>query len=313
MKIMRMGLSWIVLAALAAGLMMTTACTDDNEQAAGDDCTICHNETTVVLAKNIEWERSLHGSGESYLRSTTASCAGCHSSEGFSSMLSANQKFSEVKTGVSNPTMPNCRTCHEIHVSYTEADWKLTTREPVNFVATGGTYNAGAGNLCVNCHQPRLAPPAASDGTVTIETVRWGPHHGVQGTSFLGLGGYGATSSQSVHYSSNIKDGCATCHMVNGRHEMTPSVQSCLPCHTGLTNFDYKGTQTQVKTQVMELKELLEAKGMIKDDLPVPGKYPSAQAGAIWNYLVATEDGSAGVHNPTFFKSVLQASIEAVK
>lgn len=308
-----MGLSWIALTGLAAGMMVTTACTSDGNRVASGDCIVCHNETTVVLAKNIEWERSLHSSGDSYLRSTAASCAACHSSEGFSSMLSTKQKFSEVKTGVSNPTMPNCRTCHEIHTRYTEEDWKLTTREPVNFVATGGTYNAGAGNLCANCHQPRLAPPTPSNGNINIETLRWGPHHGVQGSSFLGLGGYSAPSRQSVHYSSKIQDGCATCHMENGRHEMAPSVQSCSPCHTGLTNFDYKGAQTQVKAQIVELKKLLEDKGMIKDDLPVPGTYPSAQAGAIWNYLVVTEDGSSGVHNPAFFRSILQSSIEAVR
>lgn len=313
MKMMSTGLSWIVLVVLAVGLMFATGCNGDTQEAAEGDCTICHNETTVVMARTIEWERSLHGSGESYLRSTTASCAGCHSNEGFTSMLSAGQNFSEIKAGVTSPTMPNCRTCHEIHVSYTEKDWTLTTREPVIFAATGGTYNAGAGNICTNCHQPRLAPPATSSGTITVETNRWGPHHGVQGTTFLGLGGYGATSSQSVHYSQNIKDGCATCHMVNGRHEMTPSVQACLPCHTGLTNFDYKGAQTQVKAQVAELKNLLEAKGMLKDDLPVPGTYPAAQAGALWNYISVKEDGSSGVHNPAYFKSVLQTAIEAVR
>ena len=313
MKKIRMGLLWTALIVLVAGMMMTAACKGDNKPAAAGDCTICHNESTVVMAKTVEWDRSVHASGDAYLRSTSASCAGCHSNEGFSAMLKAGQNFSEVKTGVTSPTMPNCRTCHEIHVRYNEEDWKLTTRKPVTFVATGGTYDAGSGNICVNCHQPRLAPPASGSGNVTIDSVRWGPHHGVQGTSFLGFGGYGITSSQSVHYSLSIKDGCGSCHMVNGRHEMTPNVQACLPCHASLTNFDYHGVQTQVKDQISELKKSLEAKGMLKDDLPVPGTYPSAQAGALWNYLVVTEDGSSSVHNPAYFRALLQSSIDAVR
>jgi hypothetical protein len=178
-------------------------------------------------------------------------------------------------------------------------------------VASGRTYNAGDGNLCANCHQPRAAPPVES-GNITIDSVRWGPHHGVQGSSFLGVGGYGVADSPSVHYST-VKDGCVTCHMVNGRHEMLPNVAACQPCHTGLQNFDNQGIQTEVKGLVDELKKLLEARGMLRDDLPVPGTYPGAQAGALWNYLAVTEDGSSGVHNPEYIKSLLRVSIEAVK
>jgi hypothetical protein len=47
---------------------------------------------------------------------------------------------------------------------------------------------------------------------------------------------------------------------------------------------------------------------------PIVGKYPEAEAAALWNYiLIAIEDGSHGVHNPAYTKALLQASIDALK
>ena len=227
-------------------------------------------------------------------------------------MLAAGQNFSQVKQGVTNPTMPNCRTCHQIHTTYTEADWALTTRSAVQFVATGGTFAKDASNICANCHQPRMAPPAAGSGDVNVNSVRWGPHHGVQGTSLIGVGGYGVDASPSIHYSST-KDACVTCHMNNGRHEMEPALEACLTCHPGATDFDINGVQTEIKGLVTELKGLLETKGLLKDDLAVPGTYPESQAGALWNYLGVTEDSSFGVHNPNYLRELLQSAIASLK
>jgi hypothetical protein len=101
--------------------------------------------------------------------------------------------------------------------------------------------------------------------------------------------------------------------MVNGRHEMIPDVAACQSCHPGLTSFDNNGVQTEVKGRIAELKGLLETKGMLSNGLPVPGTYPEKQAGALWNYLSVTEDGSSGVHNPEYIESLLQTSINAMK
>jgi hypothetical protein len=304
---------------MAAALILVSGCVRAQAQVASPtnqitagNCVICHNETTVVLAKQIQWEKSKHGSGDAYLRSTTSACAGCHSSEGFTAMLAAGQNFSEVKEGVTNPTGPNCRTCHEIHTTYTERDWARRDEQLVNFATVSKTYDAGEGNLCANCHQPRSAPPAAEGGNITVDSVRWGPHHGVQATSFLGVGGYGVDGNPSVHYS-NIKNGCPTCHMVNSRHEMTPDVAACQSCHSELTDFDLGGVQTEIKGRLAQLKGLLEAKGLLKNDLPVPGTYPEARAGALWNYLSVREDASSGVHNPVYLLSLLQNAINALK
>ncbi len=62
-----------------------------------------------------------------------------------------------------------------------------------------------------------------------------------------------------------------------------------------------------------EVEELLEAKGLLHDGHPVVGKYPEAEEGALWNWLVVEEDGSLGVHNSAYTKALLQSALEALK
>src|SRR3972149_10413321 len=52
-------------------------------------CTECHDDTSLITGKVTQWETSLHGEGEAYLRGTSAGCAGCHSGGGFSAMVAA--------------------------------------------------------------------------------------------------------------------------------------------------------------------------------------------------------------------------------
>lgn len=275
------------------------------------NCAECHDDSTVVMGTRLQWQKSLHGSGESYERSVTASCAGCHSHERFVSLVVPGGNFTQSREGVMNPSPPNCRTCHQVHKTYTASDWALQVEKPVTFVV-GGTFDGGAGNLCVNCHQPRRTGPAVGDGTVNVDSERWGPHHGVQGTSFVGTGGYGVDGTPSIHYAP-VGNTCVACHMENNGHEMEPTVTSCQGCHSGLTDFDYNGVQTDVRAKIAELKRMLETRGLLRNDLAVPGDYTEAQAGAIWNYLAVTEDGSFGVHNPVYLEALLDKGIEGLR
>jgi hypothetical protein len=134
----------------------------------------------------------------------------------------------------------------------------------------------------------------------------------------LGIGGQLADGSPAAHYSM-IEDGCPTCHLPDDNHLLSPSlnrhaITACQTCHSDAENFDIGGTQTEVDALIEELAELLEAKDMLHDGHPVVGKYPEADAGALWNYiLIAIEDSSHGVHNPAYTKALLHASIDALK
>lgn len=316
MKIKRLSLSVVIVVVLA---MACFACTGPAGPQgppgtnAAATCVDCHNSSTTIVAKDLEWHNSVHFTGGDYVRATSAGCAGCHSSDGFTSMIAANQNPGEVTTGDAEPTPPNCRTCHNIHATYTSADWALTTTAPVTLYVSGKSFNFGQGNLCANCHQPRTAGPTVGGGDVQVTSTHWGPHHGPQTASFLGVGGYNVSETVSIHYQV-VQNGCPTCHMgANADHEMTPVVAACTPCHSGATNFDINGVQTEVQAKMDELADLLTAKGLLNNGSPVVGTYPEADAGALWNLICAEEDRSVGVHNPVYINALLDEGIAALK
>ena len=177
-------------------------------------CTECHTDSTLITGKKTAWSESRHGSGEAYVRGTSASCAGCHSGGGFSARIAAGLNPDEVTEGDPNPPRQDCRACHQIHTTYTSADFALETTDPVDFfVVEGVTYDGGDGNLCVNCHQPRRVFPEAEDGMITGISEHWGPHHGPQSAMLLGVAGAGdVEGSPSTHYQI-VEDTCVGCHM----------------------------------------------------------------------------------------------------
>ncbi len=321
-------LKWSVFIGLAVILLISImSCqgppdeTGPAETVAAATCSDCHNDTTLISAKSAQIALTTHVTGEGWhYAGSRAACTACHSSEGFITMVAAG---TGVGDGEDRPdaSPPNCRTCHQIHTTYTEADWALRTTDPVTLVASGETFDSGKGNLCATCHQPRREI-AVEDGIVDVSSTHWGPHHGPQSTMLLGIGGWGADGNPAAHYSM-VEDGCPTCHLPDDNHLLSPSlnreaIKSCQSCHADAENFDIGGTQTEVDALIAELEELLIAKGLLAgehgDTHPVVGEYPEAEAGALWNYiLIAVEDGSHGVHNPAYTKALLEASIEALQ
>jgi hypothetical protein len=244
-------------------------------------------------------------------------------------MVATGIGINDFEEDITDASPPDCRTCHQIHTTNTEADFALTTTEPVTLIASGETFDRGAGNLCANCHQPRREI-AVEDGMVNVSSTHWGPHHGPQSTMLMGIGGWGVDGTPSPHYAT-IPEGCPTCHLAGDNHLFSPSldrgaIKSCQSCHGDVDSFDIGGTQTEVDELINELEELLVAKGLLAvaphepwhegppDIHPVVGEYPEAEAGALWNYItIAIEDSSHGVHNPEYTKALLEASIEALK
>jgi hypothetical protein len=271
----------------------------------------------LIPAKQLQWGESKHATGGAYVRGVNASCAGCHSGQGFSDRIAAGIDPTNVEEGVlTQLTGQNCRTCHQIHTTYTGADFALESTAPVTLYAEeiDGTYDAGRGNLCANCHQPRrtlaLYPP--SDGMVNVNSTHWGPHHGMEAAVLIGVGA-STTGSPSAHYTA-VADSCVTCHMGEDRnHTFEPLLSACQSCHADLDTFDRNGVQTEVRELMAELEELLEAEGALHDGHPVVGDYPTAVAYALWDLLVVEEDQSHGVHNSGYTKELLNNAIAALK
>jgi hypothetical protein len=234
--------------------------------------------------------------------------------------------------GVTNVSPFDCRTCHEIHTTYTGADWALTGGgKPVVLEMTGGTFDGGEGNLCANCHQIRNALPTAAGGNIEITSSRYGTHYGVEAQMLLGEGGAGVTGSPSPHYA-GVTDTCVGCHMgEESNHTYLPEVERCVACHADAEDFDVNGVQTEVQAMLDELHGIFVDEKLLNPETDLWGIYdpatatwsnPSADApltvseavgNAMWNYKFVTYDQSMGVHNSKFAKAMLEAALEAMK
>jgi hypothetical protein len=153
-------------------------------------CTECHNDTTLIVSKQAQFkETSVHGTGESFLRGEGTNCAGCHGSEGVKTRINAGLPPHDPSVeGVTNVSPINCRTCHNIHTTYTIADFSLTGGgQAVKLEYTDGTFDGGQGNLCAQCHQIRNPEPEIpAGGEFAVASNRFGPHYGVEAQMLLG-------------------------------------------------------------------------------------------------------------------------------
>jgi hypothetical protein len=282
-------------------------------------CSECHNDTDLINGVEAEWSTTLHATGTSFERGTSAGCAGCHSGGAFSARVAEGLNPEELESGDPHPSRQDCRACHQIHTTFTAADFALETTEPVALYAVeGATYDGGAGNLCVNCHQPRRAFPEAVDGMITEISEHWGPHHGPQSSMLLGVAGAGAEGEPSIHYS-GVENTCVGCHMGEGKtHTFAPSVATCQGCHADAENFDINGVQTEIQAELDRLGDALVAEGVLSENSPeghpTVTEAPEGVATALYNWIyIAHEDKSLGVHNPSYTRALLEAAFAALE
>lgn len=282
-------------------------------EAADLSCTDCHNDTSSITGIQLAWSESGHGTGESYLRGASTSCAGCHSGGAFSARIADGLAPDEVEAGDPHPTRQDCSTCHQVHTTYTGEDFALETIAPVSLYAfEGQTFDGGEGNLCVNCHQPRRQIGEAVDGIIEVDSTHWGPHHGPQSAMLLGLGGAGDVVGSPSRHAVAVENTCVDCHMgENSLHTFEPNVAACLECHDGAEDFDINGVQSDVQALLDELEEKLIARGLLDEEgHPAVASVPEEYAAALWNWIyIAHEDNSLGVHNPAYTIDLLEASL----
>ena len=201
--------------------------------AEGINCGDCHNPDTdttyYVWAKKYQWELSKHFFGGDFERNT-ASCAECHTTEGFIEAMQGRTVTTHV-----DASPPGCFACHSPHA---RGDFSLRNENPVTLnetVAGSGSsiFDYGKGNLCAQCHKPRTLSPlpdptkTASTDTITITNNRWYPHYGVQSQMLMGTGGFRFPdyiyNGNSNHTNNQVikgtpgtpGEGCVACHMAD--------------------------------------------------------------------------------------------------
>jgi hypothetical protein len=303
---------------------------------ANQNCTQCHGNDTELFARQNQYYNSVHFGGGNFERSTS-SCAPCHTHEGFIERIATGE---QTATQPENPSPVNCRTCHVIHTTYTEADYGFTATDPVVFWNDfhGTADFAGAGNLCSQCHQGRVLSPVPDLTTledVEITSFRYGYHHGPQGTVNAGVGAFFV---EDAGIGSHASEGCQYCHMGDafgdqaGGHTFNLTyeyhggeedlVVGCNNCHGDgfAETFDDFSTQTNVQAQLDELADLLILAGMMQDEngpnglhYAVTGPQPAVLAAAFVNWQMFEEDRSLGLHNPRYVRDGLADAIAAVE
>jgi hypothetical protein len=341
----------IIKLLLATGLFVAVAgfifssCTKEGPQGApgtngkdGKDglsaitCQECHNFSDTIVAKIFQYDASRHATGSTLLEASNNQCAPCHSSQGFAEVL-ATGAF-KTAAGITDAAPINCRTCHQIHKTYTNADWTLATTAPyrmrydstvtVNLAGSGGTAN-----LCGRCHQaraanPPLTNPSSNTDSINITSTRWGPHHGPQSNVLSGRGAYNDGAFRDSPHKDLI--GCINCHgrnaqgnLVGGHTLIMTSSETgdnfavCLnsSCHPDATSFDVDGKQTEIQGLYQQLKVKLAAFNMLDTNqmLINKKKYAQADLAVFWNFMLVDADRSMGVHNYKYTYDLLQDGI----
>jgi hypothetical protein len=297
-------------------------------------CLSCHSDANLQSIRNpftlsshyaghYDKERYEEGGG-----SWSSSCVSCHTSPGFIDFT-----MGATAVAATNPTGGfKCETCHGIHKTFETTDYALRVTSTSPFIAASTvTADFGTANLCASCHQNRTAAPIADgDGNFKITSTHYGPHHGPQANLLYGIGfaevagtkPYPAQGSATHMKSSSLAGKCVSCHMSSygngaGGHTFKPGLDACTSCHTGATNFDVNGFQTEVQDKLDEIRDILVNAGVMSgndvDGYHVnAGTYAVAYAQAYFNWIGISEDRSLGVHNQTYVTALLDNSIDAI-
>ncbi|MCB7129801.1 MAG: hypothetical protein J3T61_09720, partial [Candidatus Brocadiales bacterium] len=217
---------------------------------ANETCKVCHNDgDEPIKVRQIQWAASTHATGGNFIRNDT-DCAPCHTSQGFLEVVATGDDTTVV--AIANPAPQNCRTCHTIHTNYDATDWANTkTTAVAPMIAPAASIDIGKGNLCAQCHQPRVpeqgipAIDAATDALYTpvaadsVDSKYWGIHYGLQGTVLAGVGGWrydGTAGYTDDAHTTMVTDGCVTCHMAD------PPYAGNVGGHTMNVSYTYHGS-----------------------------------------------------------------------
>tara|TARA_R110002049_G_scaffold308279_1_gene511582 strand:+ start:3833 stop:4915 length:1083 start_codon:yes stop_codon:yes gene_type:complete len=304
-------------------------------------CIDCHSASHRDPINNA-YALSGHGSGDSWARGTSATCAQCHNNQGYIDYLSGlflndNGIQSAHPDGyaVSNPI--SCTGCHSDHRSFDFEndgnDYALRNIAPVNLVLDpaiaidfkNDSNPLGTSNACITCHQPRPSYPIpAGTEDYEITSSRFGPHNSPQSTMLEGIMGgiiAGSTGYPGVGSATHRSgSSCISCHMgettdgTDGGHSWKPTLNTCVSCHTSMTSIPdgIAGLEEDMAT-LKALLLALDPSPLLETDRTVEGTYPANVAKATWNYRTVLADGSNGIHNPEYTRALIKNSIEALE
>lgn len=301
-------------------------------------CAQCHDSGTHHVYV-LQWKNSIHATGASFARGTSASCAECHSTWGFIAKIDPLSNLDQ-KVGTGEPI--TCAACHDPH----DAANPNQLRSVADVTLIDGTVVqwGGKGRLCMNCHKARRT------GAIQVETggTRQDPHRSAQVDMLAAnnvANNFGYYIPSSTHRDA-LENSCVDCHMYEtptsddagknllGSHSfgvqalvngaVVNNVAACERCHGEMESFhdiqaryDYDGDKT-VEAAIDELHGLMDQVAMLLPPIGVPtftvtNSYTRIQKQAAFNYNYVHEDNSEGMHNYQYAVGLIQLTLRALQ
>lgn len=288
-----------------------------------------------------EWVESGHGTvtatieefnEEHYVGNT--SCDYCHTSEGFVRSVDpayADYEFEEPYSFI------GCVTCHDPHVGDSGEGnvYQLRTLGAVEVEYKPGfepgdpgapaMEGYGTGQMCAQCHHARRDTENVQ-GQIANGYAHFGPHGSPQMDAFVGTGCYEIEGYEydDSHIHGGISNACVKCHMVreaeihgesqdHAFHNFEPGTGNCEPCHMDLPDFDYNGFQTTIGEKMDELAEALgytDAADFLENWDSQADGVEVWEREAAYALVFVNNDGSMGVHNPSYTLDLLENAID---
>jgi len=286
-------------------------------------CASCHEGQLE------QWKESTHANVianldppvyDTFANEHYAECgAECHTGNGF--VAFNDHAYAGVET---EKVLIGCAACHDPHSDANEAHLRnvgdYTVLYDVNDAAK--MTGKGAGQLCVQCHHARR-DAASVESQLTRGSGHIGPHGSPQMDMFLGSGCPEVDTlagapvvydrGQTMGHVVSVAEACVSCHMTeveeHGRmkrnHSNEPAIETCTTvCHPAATDFDINGRQTEIEGLVADLTAAL-------GDADTGSADGSTREQKLAAYTLAfvNNDGSRGVHNYRYAKSLLTNAI----
>ena len=314
-------------------------------------CISCHSNTKrePLLAA---FELSGHGSGTTWQRANNNDCAQCHGGQGYIDFVEFGA-VDTTKNNQTMIGCATCHDSHSTFDFENDGpDYALRNTNGVDLeLAPNVTIDfEGSSNNCITCHQPRTdyaIPNLNADGIYVVTGTRFGTHYGTQSVVLEGVLGAEIPGSEAYPGRGVAKhrtaSSCVECHMGEssdvaiGGHSWNFVEEKCISCHQGVP--EIASFETDMATLLALLNNvegvayevdadnnpILDADGnyipttdvvvgiILPNGRSNTGIFSDVAGMAAWNYKMAEQDHSRGIHNPGYIKALLKNSIEALQ
>ncbi len=245
----------------------------DRNSLSADVCGTCHGEPTRH-GRFQQWQLSKHGNYETArAEGTNASCAKCHSGQGFVQWAKAGFGTTAIKVDWTTDEVhpQTCATCHDPHAvgttsgnADTNAKVRISGTTPM-LDAGFKAENVGTAAICMTCHNGRRG--LRDDQHFNTADLSRAPHVGPQADVLMGQNLYFSEVGKPGFHA-KIADSCVTCHMEHTQppkdlsnnyggtnHTFYASKTICSKCHSEI---DGEAFQEEVEHKMESLKAEME-------------------------------------------------------